>query len=1477
MCELYEKSHRTQPNILFKTDGKPTVRIEWPSPIKGNATGGGLPDLGAVASGILETSRLKASIYFKPGRVELPISRVRPFIVNVPKGCVAALSAELARLDDEPAVVLLTAEFAPALELPNVVETLIEVQHLFGDPAIATVTDFLSAVPREIRLLFEGIIAGLDLRQIYGADQLLVKVSKVELRLRRSGDMWELVPSFGGMIKLLGNIEFPFWDVSLPRVVLPTLKAQIRELLSDAPVASATIQAKQLDHKVVINKIIAAIKNIETDLDMVFRMPRLEFSSETGDRTNVLLSVSCPKEARVTTRVLADFANGCIRIGAPQLSMSFMGYNEKLSAKLKTTIDQGGKRVEGSLSIDRGSILPQVQLMLNTQHPLATGGSDVLIQASSLAVQGPLKFVFSKNRISVVPAGNGIKFECLFEAPEQIAVRRNKSSLTVSLDQGTINAKAKAYGGNGWDIAFDWKAALCCRLDTQVTPIPELKMDDNVLSADVAADIEVTGGALILSNVEDEGVRIVPGGHARLKVKAAQASLDNRILDIPSGTEIGLEWKGGEITPAGLGETDIEVTWDLFGKPCVLRNNNIQVHLLGEALRQGKLLLNMSPGARLTFVDGPKGLYGVRFFNAFLNPTKDLGPLLEVLKDGDALGQIVSVVEVFNTDLAQAISELRSFVERFLERLSIEGVKKPGDAIPRPMLARLLSFAINGDYSLTERLEPIIKDVTEGKGLDIDAAMDLLRGRFKGKRLDWEIAGLLRWLDIVTRPTQPFPRAQQVYEPPVVADPQYQTHVSHLPSAAEIYAIAESSNPGPLELKRISIVAPWLSLAQLDYVLDRDISSWPGEIVETLSRVRGLKRKVARVDELSGIASAAKAAFIASFIGEAVGPIEVIDGYGGENSLLGPRDVAVLLSASLATPRQAAQAQINNRLLLEMIRARPGEFLLEVLVEMGQQVPHVLSNQLFALLNQDQDEMREPLDLAALLESKLGMPVPRQTEYMAGGKRAGESYYQALSELATAILDSAGPYLAKRAWLREVRHPIPGPRRTSEGRKEAKDARKAIAAADRLGARVTDEKTRQRAVAAYRAAFAQCAEFLRVVPDGFTVPWMKSFWLRNEEALKVLSVVRNWQEDIDDVRRWLAVNAPGPFRDDEQSLTETVIRTLYAYPEDQERLLYDPLVRLLIDPDPGHYHFTIISCMGVITDGKDGRELEDAFRRVKERRGVEVIRAHTGLFRSLEYNASAIIEAIKQAKTPWGYIGYSQGCANALMAENFLYGGTPEQRKLLDNFVCRNLLFSAANGSVHGSNGARKFLTAIVEGEMFLKHYQAIYSRELTDLILRTMKAVMDSRAFVNTLGGTYSLTLERARLLHRDGQFVPWVPTSTTRGIVTLDRIPEALEYLWWMHERLLPGVPSDSQVPADEAVGHASRIRNDWTEVLRRCDMGSYVQATHHWSPVTAEIEIVTTERDIRLAVYQSPKDRHVFPWVEVNARFGRIKTTS
>jgi len=591
-------------------------------------------------------------------------------------------------------------------------------------------------------------------------------------------------------------------------------------------------------------------------------------------------------------------------------------------------------------------------------------------------------------------------------------------------------------------------------------------------------------------------------------------------------------------------------------------------------------------------------------------------------------------------------------------------------------------------------------------------------------------------------------------------------------------------------------------------------------------------------------------------------------------------DVADLLQIGLADPFGSAATQWNNRLLMELLRIRDSDFLVAVLFECSQQAPHILAGVLMALFHQPQSAILSPLDIPSMVEEKLGIPVPRREDFLAGGCRVRESYFGALTDLASEILTRSQPWQARRARLREVHHPpVPAPR-PSKGTAASleREARRACEAADDAASSLSlDGRDSQASLRGVRTSYLQaceaCSAFLQAVPAGFQIPWMKKVWQRHEEALRVWSVVDNVREDVDDVREWMATTLGRPVPSRESDLVDAVIEALYWFPEDREVLSRDPLVRLLVAPPPGRYDLTVVSAMGVITDGKDGRELEDAWRRIEARRGIRLVRADTGLFRSLEYNASAILRALHGVRGPWAWIGYSQGCANGLLAESFLRGGTPDQQEALGRLVGRQLIYSAANGSVHGTCGAQKMRLAMEQGERFLKHYQVLYSQSLIDGFLRAVQVVLDSRHFVEVLAGAHSLTLERAVALHRDGQFATWVPTSVTRGITDLDHCPEVLEWLWWMHTHQLPGALHDSQVPFDEAVGHATRVRNLRTEEMARCEIPSAVQRAHHWSPLTAEIERITTPRDRERAVYRSPKDRHVVPWIEALARFGRI----
>lgn len=55
---------------------------------------------------------------------------------------------------------------------------------------------------------------------------------------------------------------------------------------------------------------------------------------------------------------------------------------------------------------------------------------------------------------------------------------------------------------------------------------------------------------------------------------------------------------------------------------------------------------------------------------------------------------------------------------------------------------------------------------------------------------------------------------------------------------------------------------------------------------------------------------------------------------------------------------------------------------------------------------------------------------------------------------------------------------------------------------------------------------------------------------------------------------------------------------------------------------------------------------------------------------------------------------------------------------------------------------------------------------------------------------------------------------------------------------------------------------------------EIGGAVQKTHHWSPLNEEVKFVSTQKDSEFGIFLCAKDRHVFPWVDVNVRFGFIE---
>jgi hypothetical protein len=272
----------------------------------------------------------------------------------------------------------------------------------------------------------------------------------------------------------------------------------------------------------------------------------------------------------------------------------------------------------------------------------------------------------------------------------------------------------------------------------------------------------------------------------------------------------------------------------------------------------------------------------------------------------------------------------------------------------------------------------------------------------------------------------------------------------------------------------------------------------------------------------------------------------------------------------------------------------------------------------------------------------------------------------------------------------------------------------------------------------------------------------------------------------------------------EQHLIDAIIEATMFNPEDRERLRSDPLVRLLLDNPEGHYDFTIVSAAGVVTDGEKGVELTDAFDRLHKKRGITIIRADTATARSLEYNASKVEEAIEFAATkikkPFGLLGYSQGCANVLLCESVLHSGTPHQQAMISKgnggLVCRQLLFSAANGSFHGPAVEKKVQLLISMCEDFFKSQAGYFSKAFASTVLELLNSILDSAHFHKIVGGAQSFLPDGCREFWREAQQLSHVPTCTIRGVLEKHTTPESLEMLSNLLEKQSGSALHDSQV---------------------------------------------------------------------------------
>ncbi len=1476
----------------------------------------------------LESASSEFSVELAPGAWALPLTSGEPCRLEVADGCRLDGLARIGRAPDGtgPLVTELRARFSRPMVFRNILTTLAEVRTLFRDGRGAGANQDLAslaihwveALAAKVQIRLDARVLAvlkLALRASSHRVDSLVAIHLGSLRALPARRRRELRLRFDGEVELLGQVRIPFRGIRLPSFILPTLHARIADLVGPEPLASAMLLRDKLPWEELLPKLLRLPKKIETSLSVEGTLPELAAELRTFNKSAMQVSLAVPGQVSIQAKVRGESEHGQLKLQVRPCELIADQHKIGLDLEVEADVEElaalaaapartgrsvislglssgpAGGRPSGKvrLSIRDGSCIPATRAHVHVEHALARGATDLSATLEQVELAGRCELSLDALRRGISPTSLQLRFN-------------GKASVDPGgeLDVGAIRLLADSLGGElsgsaSWapgrplDLRISSSAGFAVRGQQQIQPIPELGVPQGQLGLNLGGQLRLRAGVSVGGEAGQPGLRF-EGSTLDLSLAQCEAKLDALKLSLPPKTEMALQVIRGELGPSGVGQMELGLNWDMAGESPVLESGSRRAVLFVDELRKMKLSARSVAEGKIEFSGGHPGLYDGDYFNALVDPMGHADKWLQILSDDAAIARVLDTVGVLSSDLEKLAKGARGQLLRVRKVFAEEGVRQPADMIPRDRMARVLSRVLAGDDRLQERLAVLIQRVTDAEGLDRKAVAAIIDELYPDHGMAFELDRVLRLADHLLAPADPLPPPTSADHAPLSLSPRHRALLQGVPNAAQLYrAVSEA---GPLDSSTsVNIVrlSPWLTRDQLGWLIAKGGERFTLPQRARLAYVQELKRRVHLISQgFGGIGYAPQAMSIAFFLGEA---LEADARWASQASkqpalgtgelpcdgVLGPEDVAVMLQAGLATVAPSRTVQINQRMLFDYLRRRPPLFFAGVLAEMGMNSPRVLTNVLLGFLNQDQRFLRDPLDMPKTLSALLGLHVPHRSEYMAGGRWAKESYYQALLKTSEAILELAEPYFALKHHLQLVRHPAPAaPRPPSIGALET-EARKLVTRADKLGAKLRFDGELDGPVEgarkAYEEAFDGCRALLAKDRGSFKRDWLKEFWFRNHEALVVRSVVRNYQEDVDRVRPWLHVRSGKSRFKSEQALLEATVGVLYHFAADRQKVLADPLVRLLIDPPKGRYDFTIVSGMGVVTEGQRGRELEAAFERLDEQRGVKVVRADTGTAKPLEYNAAKVIEAIEKVRGPYGLLGYSQGCGNVLTAEALLRAGTPDRQRLLEGLLCRNFLFSAINGSAHGSCGNAKFLRAMVEGEIFLKHYQAIFSASVIKAAQQAIDTALASPQVAVLMGGVDSLSHEGVVALARDGQWLDDIPSSSVRGAVEPMVVPEALDMLSNVISKQVQGALHDTQVTLVSAVGHPNRVRNEFVEVLRQCDMGSFAQTCHHWSPLSHTTEFVTTERDRARAIYDFPKDRHVFPWVEVNARFGII----
>ena len=1051
------------------------------------------------------------------------------------------------------------------------------------------------------------------------------------------------------------------------------------------------------------------------------------------------------------------------------------------------------------------------------------------------------------------------------------------------------------------DIAFE------SHTDIHVLPLPEFELFQPSAEADIRgqlnADISIHAG-----NAENE-LLVVDLDNSKIHLACEYIKFVRDRLNIQTVSPVNADLciKHAAYTTTGISECLIQVGYFCEKSPVLMVGDQV-TDILPDSLvaTNNQIDCSVSNNGVVHFENG-SGFYDEHFFNALLFPLRETDKILEMLENkslGLCLGNIARL----------AIFPIWPGTEKFFDRLfrwinrcrefNIFSTQK---LIHIPNLALAISLFFFDNDSAVDEIMPSLERINRAEGIDRYKIEELFDRAFPEQDFD-NTGRILKWINKLFKPV--------TYEPPEVThlqalcdDPQYIGTISPLPTANQVY---DGDWSDKTLVSQIYRYASGFSADQLAWMIENHTNDFTPEHLDKLKKLMGIKRRVLELEPREGtffLQDYNIGIFLDNLIQVETACLEEIQNESGQadnpvtdcfRSWLAPVDLARLISAGISSRYHGLFVQLNQAKLWEILQKRDSTYVTAVFYEIGQHNVRTLAAMLMSFLAQDQSMLTHPVDRVACLSEMLHIPLPKTEDFAPWNRQGTQSYMDAIFKAADIIQKSNQPYNAALLRMQTYRYEMPdlpvneiSPRAKLPVVTESSDFSviykqfvEKVIDTDQAASVILKDYLSQPSEALYQKAQQLYLDLIGVAKrliesrkDSFELPEFKTFWNRLYEALRIASVEEDLKFDHDEVRGWfgcrLQMNDAQIQDLSRVELIRHVIGLIYAYPEDQACLSADPLVWFV--PRVAHQpmDLSVITAMGVITNGRAGHELESVFDRLERDFQIHLVRSDTGLVKSLDYNARQICSVIEQMSGPYVMIGYSQGCANMMRAESLLFAGTPKMRSSLDNLVSRHFLCSAFNGSVHAVCGVEKYRTALIEGENILKNISIHYSKYLTALTLKVLQRTLDAPTFNMSMSSFESLSHHGLQQLSRDAQYKPGIPILETQGH-TVSHIPEAL-LMMTSHFYKQSNTPNDSQVGVDCAHGYTVYNHNRSVDVLLDASVSSKTLNIHHWSPLKEEIQLVQTQLDYEQYVYRGPKSMFVLPWIESLIMLGFVHAKS